>query len=562
WCTAEYIWEVADKHGIPAFIMNYPAGWPATLENGSMSLFTWRVPESKHAVMASPATHGFTMAHLESNDDQDGHPIGTMHAVSIPPSNLPASLDSKKPIFMAHLNLIPSKVGNEVKGIPVKAFFWPSNPDREDGDDTGTIVMLEITDGTGKSCDFIPIRKSWSDWIVHFASTDHGTVEVMFKARLHDLATNESTCTIDISTIYRTRGWTSPGELGRELIKHAFPIDLHLDDHEVEFMFEGAMQPYIDRARTETRGIVNAIEHVKETAGWQLCMFHVHFLDSLNHKLLAKLHVDSPVHSERAAVEALDYIRKAYTIVDEMMQALLDRCVDDNTNIILVADHGAIPSWKVANIPAALERAGLLAYKEPDHHGYRAIDWSRTRAFPYLEPPYIWVNLEGRDPTGIVSPADLAATCDEIIECLREMRDPETRKRVVRAAFTREEAAVLHQDGPRVGDVVYLLDPPYQLFDGRLDGLDPSLWPGDLHDAPLAYQATTCFGAHAYYLPTARVGEYSVSSPFIARGPAFKEGVRLEYPVNLLDLAPTIAHLLHIPPPAQAKGRILREILR
>ena len=79
---------------------------------------------------------------------------------------------------------------------------------------------------------------------------------------------------------------------------------------------------------------------------------------------------------------------------------LLNRVVDENTTIVYVSDHGAIPCWRVFNIVKPLVDAGLMVYKKEGKR-YK-IDWSKTQVFPYMEPTYIWVNLKGRDPQGIV----------------------------------------------------------------------------------------------------------------------------------------------------------------
>jgi predicted AlkP superfamily phosphohydrolase/phosphomutase len=42
--NAEYIWDIADKNGLHSFILNYPGGWPANLNHGVMSTFTWPIP--------------------------------------------------------------------------------------------------------------------------------------------------------------------------------------------------------------------------------------------------------------------------------------------------------------------------------------------------------------------------------------------------------------------------------------------------------------------------------------------------------------------------------------
>ena len=52
------------------------------------------------------------------------------------------------------------------------------------------------------------------------------------------------------------------------------------------------------------------------------------------------------------------------------------------------------------------------------------VDWSQTRAyFPSAGGRAIWINLKGREPAGVVDPADFEALRDEIIAKLGALRD-------------------------------------------------------------------------------------------------------------------------------------------
>jgi len=72
---------------------------------------------------------------------------------------------------------------------------------------------------------------------------------------------------------------------------------------------------------------------------------------------------------------------------------------------------------------------------------FKYIDWSKTYAFSEETPyyPTIWINLKGREPQGIVDEKDKDKLVSEIIECLKEWREPETNLPVVRRVFRKEE---------------------------------------------------------------------------------------------------------------------------
>ena len=111
-----------------------------------------------------------------------------------------------------------------------------------------------------------------------------------------------------------------------------------------------------------------------------------------------------------------------------------------------------------------LEQAGFLKYEGegPD----RRIDWTRTRAAD-VGLVHIFVNLKGREPGGIVVPADYDAVCKDIIQALHDHKDPATGRRTFALALTREDAEMVNLWSDRVGDVVYALRPEFDGAHGK-----------------------------------------------------------------------------------------------
>jgi arylsulfatase A-like enzyme len=61
-----------------------------------------------------------------------------------------------------------------------------------------------------------------------------------------------------------------------------------------------------------------------------------------------------------------------------------------------------------------------------------------------------------------------------------------------------------------------------------------------------------------WHLPTQTMEYASTRAVCILAGPRVARGRRLDR-VNLVDVAPTLAHCLGIDPPAQCEGRVIRE---
>jgi len=56
-------------------------------------------------------------------------------------------------------------------------------------------------------------------------------------------------------------------------------------------------------------------------------------------------------------------------------------------------------------------------------------------------------------------------------------------------------------------------------------------------------------------------GPYDVHNVLAAWGPAFRSGVASELPCAIVDIAPTVLHLLNVGPPKRMDGRVLHELL-
>ena len=156
-------------------------------------------------------------------------------------------------------------------------------------------------------------------------------------------------------------------------------------------------------------------------------------------------------------------------------------------------------------------------------------DIKRSKAFPQ-RTIYIYVNLKGRDPGGIVEPAEYEKVQQQIIDALYSYVDPVTGKRPVSLALTRKDARILGLHGDAVGDVVYAIYPEFG-------------------------------GQHGPQLPTTEWGVGKLKALEAFYGPGIKKGFKLERTSGLTDVVPTICYIMNWPVPAQTEGNILFQAL-
>ena len=536
-CQAEYIWDVADRSGMIPFVTNYPGGWPREFRKGGMAVLAWPVPEALPRILNPKSIQIFSQ-----EADKKSKNIS-------PAKNDREGIASQLPILEFPLRFSFSSLEDPVQ---ILSYLIASKENIYD-----TVVIPSPKDKQNYQIS----QKSWSNWISIDLETTYGTLPCLFKAKIVELDKEGHSLKIRLSPLYNTQGWTTPPSLGEDLVKEVLSYDLNPHEDQIEYKISDDVASYLQYAQKETDTIGKAIKFAKERLNWSMCFFHVHLLDSVNHKELAKLMKSSPIYTDEKAQQAEDNVRNAYKIVDGLVGYLMEHCVDEDTIVAFLSDHGAMPAWKIANIPSTLMKAGLLAYKWRGSQSKYIVNWKKTYAFPYLEPPFIWVNKKGRDPHGIVSDSEYESIRDQIIDVLYSMRDPETGDRVVKLALKKEDAGFIGLNGERIGDVVYFLNPPYEIYDEVLEQLNPSQITPKYMAFPEIYDAQKCFGAHAYYLPTEKFGDYSNSVPLIFYGPGFQKDVQLKRTINLVDIAPTFSHLLGIPRPKDSLGRVLHEAL-
>jgi len=270
---------------------------------------------------------------------------------------------------------------------------------------------------------------------------------------------------------------------------------------------------------------------LKKNPDWDLFYMHSHPIDWFYHGFLSDVDNNNP---DARALE-----RKIYEIEDTLLGRLLDAFGDDCITCIC-SDHGATPLGPILNTAHALKQAGLCAYEPKKSENYwdiyeetegydYVLDVSKSVAVPqrYM---FVYVNLKGKYPGGIVEPEDYEKVRDQIIDALLDYKHPETGERPVLLAVRKEDAHVFGMGGAQAGDVVYALKPEYM-------------------------------AEHGYGFPTGESGCGSLKNLLMFYGANVKKGFRYERPRWLADIVPTLCYVTGNPIPADAEGGPIYQIL-
>lgn len=218
----------------------------------------------------------------------------------------------------------------------------------------------------------------------------------------------------------------------------------------------------------------------------------------------------------------------------------------------------AIKHRAVASLPNKIQQL-LSRYARTQIGGieakvrYGIIDWDQTRAY-FEENPYypgLRVNLKGRQPRGTVEPGrEYEALRSELIERLEDWRHPDTGERIVERAYRREEV----YSGPCLSDapdiVVHWNTHEGYTYAFRLSSKSSRfVWTEEID--PNQPENMAFF--------TGKSGSHRDNGIFLAEGPGISEGLELRG-AQIIDVAPTILHLLRVPVPSDMDGRVLTEL--
>jgi predicted AlkP superfamily phosphohydrolase/phosphomutase len=224
-----------------------------------------------------------------------------------------------------------------------------------------------------------------------------------------------------------------------------------------------------------------------------------------------------------------------YRLVDAEIGTLLQE-LDGDTRILVVSDHGAQGMEGGFCLNEWLRREGLLFTTSPVREivpiGKAPIDWSRTVAWG--DGGYygrVFLNVKGREPQGVIDPADYEAVRENL---------------VVRLAATQDEA------GRPLGTRVYKPQEVYR----EVRGVAPDLI---VHFGDLRWRSVGTLGRDTLWVFDNDTGpddaNHAMHGLYVLAAPGVPAGERRD--ARWDQIAPTLCQLLDIPVPDGVIGKPL-----
>lgn len=286
-----------------------------------------------------------------------------------------------------------------------------------------------------------------------------------------------------------------------------------------------------------TQWQADCLRYAIEEKGVEVVFSHIHNVDNMAH-VFWNWCVERDYQPGLNTEAYEQFIENAYLDTDKYLGNFLDLLEEDWT-ILIVSDHGLLVTEELppmlgdpfgVNAGVMCELGYTVLKKDADGNSLPEIDWTKTKAVA-TRGNHIWINLKGRDATGIVEPEDKYELERQIISDLYAYREPKHNRRIVSIAMRNKDAAVIAMSGEECGDIIYFLEEGYN----RVHGDSLSTFKG--------------------------CKDTSVSPIFISAGKGLKEGFMTKRVIRQVDIAATLAYLGGVRMPAQCEGAPIYQIL-
>jgi predicted AlkP superfamily phosphohydrolase/phosphomutase len=275
------------------------------------------------------------------------------------------------------------------------------------------------------------------------------------------------------------------------------------------------------------------MDYLLRAKPWNLFMFVEIGVDRVQHTFWKyhdpKHHLYRPGNPYETAI--MDYYRHLDRRLGELLAG-----VEGDTALLVVSDHGAKRMKGAFCVNEWLIREGYLALKEKPSKAESieklAVDWPRTKAWGWGGYyARIFLNVEGREPGGVIKPGDYEKERDALAEKLLAVRGPQGEPWRTRVIKPQEYFPLVRGDYP---DLMVYFDDLFWRSAGTLgwDGLyllENDTGPDD--------------AVHA------QEGVYILVDP--------ASGLKGRRDIDILDVAPTVLRALDLEVPADLRGRSL-----
>jgi predicted AlkP superfamily phosphohydrolase/phosphomutase len=562
-CTAEYLWQAAERQGKQSILINYPTAFPVSLQDGVVvggdglhsEQWTLRWPEllttnrdiPDDVVLRLPGSKKIRMRRgCTWTNVPDAYEALWEGEVEL-------DLQSKFTWTAAGIELLEA-AADGVKETRYAAILR---------NDDGCRLVLSRSKDFSRRLTLLAAGE-WSGWVREVFEEK----ECLRQYKLLELDGEEGNFTLYGSLGGSPDGWTYPAGLENSIIEAAGPyieaLELSPDGGLINNWFgEDTALEIMELQRDFIRECTRFL--CAREPDWDLLLIQYHEPDGMNHLMLKDLEDPASEAGRRADAFLCEVMQCLYRMVADIAEI----CQDGSTYICVVSDHGNIPINYYTNLHGVFMRRGWEVFRADDDGTSWSLDTTASKAAAFPNHSGVWINLEGREKNGCVAPGrEFEELRNEIIDCLRSLRNPATGEYAFELVASREALEPMGLNTERMPDIIAIGTPYYLFYGGNAASLTPEQYSffrdsDDIVDFDAIKRVNLLHNIQAvhWHLPQAETPASSNRAVFSIAGPGIKAGWSKKN-ISLRDVAPSLAHLLDIEPPAGSEGRILWEALR
>jgi predicted AlkP superfamily phosphohydrolase/phosphomutase len=309
-------------------------------------------------------------------------------------------------------------------------------------------------------------------------------------------------------------------------------------------------------------------EHLMRTHPWDLSFVMFDATDIGQHVFWRYFDEKHQLYETSAPDVLRNAVGTLFQEVDKSVGRLLDAAPED-TNVLVLSDHGFVPLHATVNLNGFLVQAGytrpvrryhpkrvlrgISSRLQPDVrrlwpiHRKLNIKWGKTSAYAHGYMGNIFVNLKGREPEGCVHPQDYEQILRRVIDDLHRWKNPLTGEPLVRAVH-RSPLSMRGQQLIRgIPDLII------EWFDYRYAGIHPGSFHSDFESGSPCY---------SHNIP--RSADHSLEGILLCTGPHFESSSSKtdSCRASIFDVTPLIMKIAGLSPPDHFDGTVPKELLR
>ncbi|MEX1045902.1 MAG: alkaline phosphatase family protein [Actinomycetota bacterium] len=348
--------------------------------------------------------------------------------------------------------------------------------------------------------------------------------------------------------------FTAPAGLAADLEKAGVPWPINGMSWTT---YRNRPDEYLAEALDVTGKRIKASEWMMDNTDWDLFLSVWVSVDRTQHCLSNYVGPDHPDYPELSKTPRYQKVVDVYRQLDEAIGSFRARTREDDL-VLFISDHGFQSCSRAVHMDQLLKQLGYLQFSASNMiygpmqwgpmrtvarkvydllglHGKvsltQPVNWGKTRAYTSIRSTGegVSINLAGREPDGIVDPADFERVREDVMDALEGFVDPETGRKPVKAIFKREE-----------------------IFKGKHADTAPDILMEPAEQYSLTHAKTAV--EKADWL----AGDHRPDGTIVAAGPGVKP---FEQQPLLIDMAPTILAALDAPSSIEHAGRVLHEVV-